>query len=110
MSVELGGALGSVGARAASAAFAAAPSALGGPTGDAGLVDIVNDGGEVAIADPGLAATRLDTEPALGVAEVLERIRPIGGSAVIKRSPRRRIGGSGCPGAIRADPRSRAGR
>src|SRR6516164_9150501 len=73
MSVKLGDALGDVGASAASAAFAAAPPALGGPAGDTGLVDIANDSGEVAIADPDLAAARVDAEPALGVSEIVER-------------------------------------
>ena len=74
MGIELGDALGGVGVSAASAAFAAASPALGGPAGDAGLVDIANDGGEVAITDPDLAAARVGAKPALGVAEIFERV------------------------------------
>ena len=74
MGVEVGGALGGVGASVTSAGVAAALPAVGGTACNTGLVDIANDGGEVAIADADLAAARVGTKPALGGAEIFERI------------------------------------
>jgi hypothetical protein len=70
MGVEVGGALSGAGASVASAGLAAALPALGRTACNTGLVDIADDGGEVAIADPDLAAARVGTKPALGVAEI----------------------------------------
>jgi hypothetical protein len=37
-------------------------------------MDTADDGGEVAIADPGLAAARIGTKPSLGLAKIFERV------------------------------------
>ena len=74
MGIEVGGALSGLGARMASLALAAALPSICGTACHAGVVDIADDGGEVAIADADLAAARVETEAALGLVEILERV------------------------------------
>lgn len=74
--LESDGVLRRGGAVTARPTLVAALAALGGPTLGAGLVHIADDGREVAVTDRDLAATRVRTKPALGVAEILERVAP----------------------------------
>ncbi len=76
MGREFGGVLRRGGALTARLTLVAALAALGGPALGAGLVHIADDGREVAVTDPDLAAARVRTKPALGIAEVLERVAP----------------------------------
>ena len=74
MGLEFGGVLCRGGAVTSRLPLVAALAALGGPALSAGLVYVANDGREVAVTDPDLAAARVRTKPALGIAEILERV------------------------------------
>src|SRR5207248_11103102 len=85
VSFEIRGALGGVSAGAASVTGRAAVRALGGAASSVALVHIADDGGEVAIADAHLAAARVGAKPALGVAEIVERVAAEGADEDLAR-------------------------
>ena len=50
------------------------PRAVSGPSAVRSLVHVAHDGGEVAVAEAGDAATGMGTEAALGLAQILKRV------------------------------------
>ena len=52
----------------------AGPCAVSGPSALRSIVHVAHDGGEVAVAEAGDAATGMGAEAALGVAKVVERV------------------------------------
>ena len=74
MSIEIGGAPVGIGASATGFAIGAALPPVRGTASGTGVVNVADDGGEVAIADTDLAAAGVGTKPALGLVEVFERV------------------------------------
>ena len=95
MGIEVRGALSRVGASAASVTIAPALPSLGGTACGTGVVHVADDGGEVAIADPDLAATRVGTKPALGLVEIFERVAAKRADEHLARTPHRVLGVDG---------------
>ena len=95
MGVEVGGTRGSLGASVARVGRAAVDRALGGATPPGRLVDVANDGREVAVADAGDAAAGVGAEAALSFVEVFERVAAEGADEGLARTGHRVLGVDG---------------
>lgn len=83
MRVEVGRAVGSIDAGAASFAGGATVPPVGRAPGIAALVRVTDHGGEVAVTDARLAAAGVGAKAALGVVQVIERVAAEGADEVL---------------------------